>query len=217
MCPLRTSASEVLRRRYGRSEENSALQTERINAEIAHTIASLRQEAGLTQKQLADKIGTTQSVISRLEDADYEGHSLSMLNRIAEALGQTLKLKVESRHPDQQTVRLAFREVLRKLRLAHGFTIQKVAHQLDISESEALALERDESFRPSPLLLHKISKIYNVPQRGLAILCGAVKDMPTSVVEEASRFAAMSDSFNKLTPEERKDLDRFIKFLRSEL
>ena len=46
----------------------------------------MRTEAGLTQSQLAGLVGTTQSVISRLEDSDYDGHSLSMLTRIAEAL-----------------------------------------------------------------------------------------------------------------------------------
>ena len=50
----------------------------------------------MTQKQLADLIGTTQSVISRLEDADYEGHSLSMVSRIAEALERKLKVQLVS-------------------------------------------------------------------------------------------------------------------------
>ena len=38
--------------------------------------------AGLSQKELAALIGTTQSVISRLEDSDYGGRSLTMLERI---------------------------------------------------------------------------------------------------------------------------------------
>ena len=56
-------------------------------------IYDARMKAGLTQKQLADMIGTKQSVIARLEDADYEGHSLSMLRRIAEALDQKLEVR----------------------------------------------------------------------------------------------------------------------------
>jgi transcriptional regulator with XRE-family HTH domain len=110
----------------------------------------------------------------------------------------------------------AFREVLRKLRLSHGFSIEDIARKVDISESEALSLEQDGSYRPSPLLLHKLGKLYNIPQRRLAILCGAIREVPSSVVEQASRFAAMSDSFAKLTPDERRDLDIFVKFLRSE-
>lgn len=65
-----------------------------INAQISLIIYDVRKQAGLTQKQLADLIGTTQSVIARLEDADYEGHSLSMLARIAAALDRKLEIKM---------------------------------------------------------------------------------------------------------------------------
>ena len=54
------------------------LEEERVNADIARKIYELRKEAGLTQTELAKLVGTTASAISRLEDADYEGHSLSM-------------------------------------------------------------------------------------------------------------------------------------------
>jgi predicted transcriptional regulator len=57
-----------------------------VNAQVSMIIYDVREQAGLTQRQLADLVGTTQSVIARLEDADYDGHSLSMLARIASAL-----------------------------------------------------------------------------------------------------------------------------------
>jgi ribosome-binding protein aMBF1 (putative translation factor) len=63
-----------------------------INAHVAQLIYDARTSAGLSQKELADMINTTQSVISRLEDADYEGHSLSMLSRIAQALNCEVKI-----------------------------------------------------------------------------------------------------------------------------
>lgn len=61
-----------------------------INALVAQLIYEARTKAGLTQKQLAELIGTKQPVIARLEDADYEGHSLSMLQKIAVALNHRL-------------------------------------------------------------------------------------------------------------------------------
>jgi transcriptional regulator with XRE-family HTH domain len=64
-----------------------------VNIEIAGIIYNLRTEQGLTQKQLAEMIGTTHSVISRLEDADYGGHTIKMLHRIATALGKTIEVK----------------------------------------------------------------------------------------------------------------------------
>lgn len=63
-----------------------------VNARIAQLIYDVRTQEGLSQKELAEMIGTTQSVISRLEDADYDGHSLSMLSRIAMALHREVKI-----------------------------------------------------------------------------------------------------------------------------
>ncbi len=65
-----------------------------INAEVAQLIYEVRIKAGLTQKELADLIGTKQPVIARLEDADYEGHSLSMLQKIAHALNKRVEISL---------------------------------------------------------------------------------------------------------------------------
>jgi transcriptional regulator with XRE-family HTH domain len=69
------------------------LEQARAGASVARQILALRQEAGLTQRELAARIGTKHSVISRLESDDYEGHSLSMLRRIAAALGRRVEIR----------------------------------------------------------------------------------------------------------------------------
>lgn len=74
-------------------EMQQMLEEEYANAEIAQNIYDLRTEANLTQQQLAKMIGTSRSVISRLEDADYEGHSLSMLRRVAKALNKEVRIE----------------------------------------------------------------------------------------------------------------------------
>jgi DNA-binding XRE family transcriptional regulator len=66
---------------------------ELVNAELARKVYDPRTEAGLTQKQLAKLVGPTPSVISRLEDADYEGHSMAMLRRIAAAVGKRVEIR----------------------------------------------------------------------------------------------------------------------------
>jgi ribosome-binding protein aMBF1 (putative translation factor) len=87
-----SNAVAILHRRYIKDgpHRKASIQAERLNAEVASLIYNLRKEAGLSQVGLARMVGTTQSVISRLEDADYEGHSLTMLSRIASALDQKL-------------------------------------------------------------------------------------------------------------------------------
>lgn len=89
-----TDALEILYRRYyaGHPKREAALEAARLSAGIAQEIYDLRTKAGLTQKQLADVVGTTHSVISRLEDADYEGHSLKLLQRISSALHHRLQV-----------------------------------------------------------------------------------------------------------------------------
>ena len=89
-----SDAVTILDRMAGGNAELRRLTEEaRTNAAVAQLIYSARTKAGLSQADLAEKLGTKQSVISRLEDADYEGHSLSMLQRIAAALGQYMEIR----------------------------------------------------------------------------------------------------------------------------
>ena len=81
------------KRRLPSPELRRLTEAARINGAVAQLIYAARNKAGLSQAELADRIGTKQSVISRLEDADYEGHSLSMLHRIAAALGQCVEIR----------------------------------------------------------------------------------------------------------------------------
>jgi ribosome-binding protein aMBF1 (putative translation factor) len=75
-----------------REQENSYEQA-LFDTEIASLIYHLRAKAGLSQRALATKVGTTASVICRLEDADYEGHSLVILRRVAAALGKRVEIR----------------------------------------------------------------------------------------------------------------------------
>jgi transcriptional regulator with XRE-family HTH domain len=90
--------AQVVQERMRRRPEyrRTFLETgERID--LAMLVREMREFARLTQKELADRIGTTQSVIARLEDAEYEGQSLSMLERIAPACGIDLSLHAEGK------------------------------------------------------------------------------------------------------------------------
>src|ERR1700681_1492900 len=90
-----TDAADILHRRYfeGKPEMLAALEEARANDEVARKIYDLRSKAGLTQRQLAKLVGTTASVICLLEDADYEGHSLRMLRRIATAINRRVEIR----------------------------------------------------------------------------------------------------------------------------
>jgi ribosome-binding protein aMBF1 (putative translation factor) len=92
-------ALSALKRRYvdGRRDRESMLAQVRADDAVGRKIYQLRVSAGLSQRQLADLVGTTASVICRLEDADYDGHSLGMLHRIARALNKESEITFVSK------------------------------------------------------------------------------------------------------------------------
>ncbi|MEK7760665.1 MAG: XRE family transcriptional regulator [Nitrospirota bacterium] len=69
------------------------LEEARANDSVSRKLTAVRLQSGLTQRQLAHLVGTTASAICRLEDAEYEGHSLAMLNQIAAALKQRVEIR----------------------------------------------------------------------------------------------------------------------------
>ena len=99
------NALEILRRRRTKDSELQKLyEEETTNFKVATLIRKTREEAGLTQEELAQKIESTQSVISRLEDADYEGHSLTMLNKIAQVLNKKLDIEMDPKQSEPSRV-----------------------------------------------------------------------------------------------------------------
>src|SRR5437763_1741931 len=94
--PTRNAGAMVDRLIYDDNPERQE-QLARVAAEmeIAEQVYLLRTQAGLSQRELARLVGTSQSAIARLESADYQGHSLSMLRRIAAALGKRVCIHFE--------------------------------------------------------------------------------------------------------------------------
>lgn len=89
-------AVQIMERMIGKdSRTRKIVEEARINVAVAQLIYEAREKAGLTQKELAELVGTKQPVIARLEDAEYRGHSLSILQRIANALHQQIEIRLK--------------------------------------------------------------------------------------------------------------------------
>lgn len=100
--------SKALQKAYDRyvgnnPEQQAAFDEELANSEIAVKIYEIRTKAGLSQRALAKLVGTTASVICQLEDSDYEGHSLSMLRRIAASLNKRVEIRFVPARRSPQT------------------------------------------------------------------------------------------------------------------
>jgi len=90
-----TDFGEVLRNKLATNPELAAMvEDAAVDAHTAREIYRARIAAGLTQKQLATFVGTTQSVIARIEDADYGSHSMRVLKKIAVALKKRLRVEL---------------------------------------------------------------------------------------------------------------------------
>ena len=96
--PRTRNAREIIDRITGDDAElRDMIAEETVNVRVARLILEARTTANLTQQELAELIHSKQPVVARLEDADYEGHSLSMLDRIATALGKRVEISFVSR------------------------------------------------------------------------------------------------------------------------
>ena len=94
----RNRHSEIVERRARKSATYRKTFNHSLHQiDLALLVREMREDAELTQSELAKKVGTTQSVIARLEDAEYTGHSLTLLERIATACGVALKLRAEKK------------------------------------------------------------------------------------------------------------------------
>jgi ribosome-binding protein aMBF1 (putative translation factor) len=93
----RSRKSAMYRNTFGRTLQQ---------IDLALLVREMREDAEFTQTVLAKRVGTTQSVIARLEDAEYAGHSLTMLERIAVACGVGLKLRAEKKPNFEREVAL---------------------------------------------------------------------------------------------------------------
>ena len=89
-----SDALDIIDRRcFGTPEARAELEEAQQSAAVARKLYELRRTAGLTQKELAELAGTTHTAISRLENDDFEGHSLAMLRRIAAAFGRRIEVR----------------------------------------------------------------------------------------------------------------------------
>lgn len=103
-----TDAVEIIDRRYGGDPDwdRMALEEE-LNLRVSQAVYDIRTGAGLTQQKLAEVVGTTQSIISKVENADYDGSAAEMLVRICFALHRKVDIVCDDKPDPACSIRLA--------------------------------------------------------------------------------------------------------------
>lgn len=102
---------------------------------------------------------------------------------------------------------------VRMLRRREQLTIDELARNARVDASELRRIELDPAFEPNPRTIFQLERYFDLAERSLVVLSGAVH-VDDDVREEALRFAASSERISELTKEERKHLNQFVKFLR---
>lgn len=110
-------------------------------------------------------------------------------------------------------MRAAFLRLLQLARREKRLTVEQFAQKADIDAGELVLIDTNPSYMPTPRTIHKLSGYLNVPSKTLMTLAGMVETIDNQLEEAAFRFAANSESMDKLTNDEAKTLRDFIKFL----
>jgi len=110
----------------------------------------------------------------------------------------------------------AFGVLVRQLRRGKQWSIDELAFKARVSADDLRQIERDPHFRPRPRVVHQLATVFGVPERALMKLSGATVTRDQAFEEEAMRFAAKSDDMSKLSREEQRVLNQYVKYLSEE-
>jgi HTH-type transcriptional regulator, competence development regulator len=109
--------------------------------------------------------------------------------------------------------RIAFGKFVNLMRRRQGFSIEKLADEADLDASEVLVIEDDVHYLPEPRTVYKLAQVFHVPQRKLMELAGLTAANDDDLRREAVRFAARSESMERLTDAESAALEAFVAVL----
>ena len=114
--------------------------------------------------------------------------------------------------PVEET-RIAFGKFVSLMRRRRGYTMERLAEVADLDASELLVIEDDVHYVPEPRTVFKLAQTFDVSQQRLMQLAGLAAANDAGFRKEAVRFAARSESVQKLTAEETSALEAFIAIL----
>lgn len=112
-----------------------------------------------------------------------------------------------------EETRIAFGKFVNLMRRRRGFSMEELAQVADLDASELLVIEDDLHYVPAPRTVFKLAEAFEVSQQRMMQLAGLAVANDAGFRQEAVRFAARSESVQKLTPEESSALEVFIAVL----
>ncbi len=81
-------------------EFRAIYEEEAAKKELWLQLVEARQAAGLTQTEMAKRLGVSQAQVARIEKRGYDAYTLNTLRRYVEALGEGFSLEVRVKRPE---------------------------------------------------------------------------------------------------------------------
>lgn len=144
------------------------------------------------------------------DDADVSAGTLN-LNRLPANRASNVGSMHGSSEAD--TPNPAFGRLINLWRRKMGLRIDALADRARIDVAELIEIERNLNYVPEPRTVFQLAKTLEVPTERLLELSGNVVVRDPSLGEEAVRFAARSESVERLSKDEQRALEEFVKFL----
>ncbi len=111
-----------------------------------------------------------------------------------------------------QTVPI-FGRFINMCRRKRGLTLERLAEKARVDVAELLKIEMDVRYRPEPRTVYQLSRILGLSTDRLMQLSGNTKIRDTMLEISVVKFAANSESLEKLSPEETRAVEDFVKAL----
>jgi len=112
-----------------------------------------------------------------------------------------------------EETRIAFGRFVHLMRRRRGYSMEQLAERADLDVSELLVIEDELHYVPGPRTVYKLAETFEVSQQRLMQLAGLAAANDAGLRREAVRFAARSESIEKLTAEESAALEAFVAVL----
>jgi HTH-type transcriptional regulator, competence development regulator len=108
---------------------------------------------------------------------------------------------------------VAFGRLINLSRRKRGWTIEDLAASARIDASEAIRIEHDSAYIPGPRTVYQLSTALGLPRDRMLQLSGNMLLRDRHLGEQAVKFAARSESVEKLSRQEHQALEEFVKYL----
>src|ERR1035441_6807061 len=114
---------------------------------------------------------------------------------------------------EREQFRVAFGRFIELMQRSKGWTVEELASEADLEIGDVLLIEDDLTVLPEPRAVYQLAKVFEIPQTNLMQISGLTVPRDAALSQETVRFAARSQSVEKLSDSEHLALEQFVAVL----